>query len=257
MSFGSLLKNIRIKNNYKQEDIGNIMGVKKAAVSGYEQDRSKPCYETFIRLCNYFKVDANYFMKDDLTYVDNGITRDEQDVLSSYHILSDSDRRVVDFILGLDFGKVEVDPIQEHKPTIIYRLPVYQQDVAAGSGQLGFEQNPEIQDFCTNNIPQNVSYGVRVKGNSMETDDERNIPDQSIILISTNFNYNDLENEAVVVNINGMLVCKEYSIAEDGHLWLKSRNRAKSNEDRHIYNLDNVKIIGVVVKVINMIIPDI
>lgn len=30
-----------------------------------------------------------------------------------------------------------------------------------------------------------------------------------------------------ILLINGVLVCKEYNIAEDGHLWLKSRNRDK------------------------------
>ena len=43
-------------------------------------------------------------------------------------------------------------------------------------------------------------------------------------------------------------MCKEYNIAEDGHLWLKSRNPDKSNEDRHIHDIDRVKIIGRVVK---------
>ena len=64
--------------------------------------------------------------------------------------------------------------------------------------------------------------------------------------------YDELVGEAVVVNINGNLVCKEYNIAEDGHLWLKSRNRNKANEDRNIYDLDGVKIIGRVVKVIGL-----
>lgn len=84
----------------------------------------------------------------------------------------------------------------------------------------------------------------------METDDEKNIPDKSIVFVTTEFDYDEILGEAVIVNINGKLVCKEYNIAEDGHLWLKSRNRSESNEDKHIYNLDGVKIIGRVVKVI-------
>lgn len=151
----------------------------------------------------------------------------------------------VDYLLGLtDVEKVNT------VPTIIYRLPVYQQDVAAGSGQLGFDQKHEIEEFCESNMPKKISYGIKIKGNSMETDDENNIPDCCTILVTTEFNYDELAGEAVVVNINGVLICKEYNIAEDGHLWLKSRNRNKKDEDRHIYDIDGIKIIGKVAKVI-------
>lgn len=86
----------------------------------------------------------------------------------------------------------------------------------------------------------------------METNDENNIPDRSTVLVTTEFNYGELIGKAVIANINGVLVCKEYNIADDGHLWLKPRNRDKSNEDKHINNLDDVKIIGRVVKVVDL-----
>lgn len=86
----------------------------------------------------------------------------------------------------------------------------------------------------------------------METNEENNIPDRSTVLVTTEFEYNELIGKAVIANINGVLVCKEYNIADDGHLWLKSRNRNKSNDDKHIYDLDGVKIIGRVVKVVDL-----
>ena len=154
----------------------------------------------------------------------------------------------VDYLLGLTDVEERVS-----KTKIIYRLPVYQQDVAAGSGQLGFDQKHEMEEFHENNMPKKISYGIKIKGVSMVTDDEKNIPDESTVLITTEFDYDELIGEAVIVNIGGVLVCKEYNIAEDGHLWLKSRNPGKSNEDKHIYDIDGVKIIGKVVKVINLI----
>lgn len=152
----------------------------------------------------------------------------------------------VDYLLGL----TDVYEINS-EPYIIYRLPVYQQNVAAGSGQLGFDQKHKMEEFYENDMPENISYGIKISGESMVTDDEKNIPDGSTILVTTDFDYDDLAGEAVVVNINGVLVCKEYNIAEDGHLWLKSRNRNKRDEDKHIRNMDGVRIIGKVVKVIN------
>lgn len=153
----------------------------------------------------------------------------------------------VDYLLGL----TDVEKINNETITI-YKLPVYQQDVAAGAGQLGFDQKHEMEEFSEIDMPKKISYGIKIKGNSMETDDENNIPDGSTVLVTAELEYDELVGEAVVVNINGNLVCKEYNIAEDGHLWLKSRNRNKANEDRDIYDLDGVKIIGRVVKVIGL-----
>lgn len=152
----------------------------------------------------------------------------------------------VDYLLGL----TDVKEINT-KAKIIYRLPVYQQDVAAGSGQLGFDQKHKIEEFSETDMPKKISYGIKINGTSMVTDDENNIPDGSTVLVTTEFDYDELIGEAVVINIGGVLVCKEYNIAEDGHLWLKSRNRNKSDEDKHIYDIDRIKIIGKVVKIIN------
>lgn len=152
----------------------------------------------------------------------------------------------VDYLLGL----TDVEK-RNTSPTKIYLIPVYEQDVAAGPGQLGFDHNPEMREFHENDMPKKVSYGIHIKGNSMETDDENNIPDKSTVLVSTEFDYDGLIGEAVIANIGGVLVCKEYNIAEDGHLWLKSRNPDKSDEDRHIYDIDGEKIIGRVVKVVS------
>jgi len=247
MSFGEELYRLRIKANFKQEDIAQTLGVKKNTISNYENNISKPCYNLLVKLCNLFKVDANCFMRDDLEYISNGITSEENQILTSYQKLSKSDRRVVDFILGI--GEYDVSKTIE-KHSKIYLFPVYEQDVAAGPGQLGFEQKHTMGEFYESDMPEKVSYGIHIKGISMKTDDENNIPDKSTVLISTELDYDELIGEAVIANIGGVLVCKEYNIAEDGHLWLKSRNPDKSDEDRHIYDIDRVKIIGRVVKVV-------
>ena len=114
-----------------------------------------------------------------------------------------------------------------------------------------FDQKHTMKDFSGIDISKKISYGINIIGTSMETDDENTIPDKSTVLVTTEFDYDELIGEAVIANINGVLVCKEYNIAEDGHLWLKSRNGSKSDEDRHIRNMDCIKIIGRVVKVIS------
>ena len=249
MEFGKQLAKYREENQIDQKDIAKLLEITPQTVSNYETGKNKIPYEKLIMLCNYYKKNPLDFIKADLNFDLEEIKQDEQKILSSYKNLTDSDRRVVDFVLGIGEYDIKNNPIEKELQKI-YILPVYQQDVAAGSGQLGFDQKHEMEEFCEENMPNKISYGIKIKGTSMETDDEKNIPDKSTILVTTELDYNELVGEAVIVNINGTLVCKVYNIAEDGHLWLKSRNRNKSNEDKHIYDLDGVKIIGKVAKVI-------
>lgn len=246
MNFGELLSQLRKKADYKQEYVAKQIGVQKNTVSNYENNVSKPHYEQLVKLCNLFGVDANYLLQDDIV----GTFQQDQQILAAYKNLNNSDKqKIVDFILEIGEYDIKNNPIEKELQKI-YILPVYQQDVAAGSGQLGFDQKHEMEEFCEENMPNKISYGIKIKGTSMETDDEKTIPDKSTVLVTTELDYNELVGESVIVNINGTLVCKEYNIAEDGHLWLKSRNRNKSNEDKHIYDIDGVKIIGKVAKVI-------
>lgn len=210
------LTNLRnlLKERGKSEELSKNTGISTGNISDWKSGRSKPGMESLIKIANYFECSVDY-------------------------LLDRTDEREVNYKSSV-------------QPTIIYRLPVYEQDVAAGTGQLGFDQKHAMQEFYESIMPKKISYGINIKGTSMQTDDENNIPDGSTVLVTTEFDYNELMGEAVIVNINGTLVCKEYNIAEDGHLWLKSRNLNKSNEDKHLFDIDGVKIIGKVVKVLNL-----
>ncbi len=251
MGFGEKLAQYLKDNKIDQKELAKLLDVKEQTVSAYITGKNNPTYARFMQICSQLKVDANYFMDsyEDIKGIIPKLSQEDQQIISSYQKLPDSDKRIVDFILRIGECDTNTEPIVTEIQKIYY-LPVYQQDVAAGSGQLGFDQKHEMEEFRESNMPKKISYGIKIEGNSMETDNDNNIPDGCTILVTTEFDYDELVGEAVVVNINGVLVCKEYNIAKDGHLWLKSRNRNKENEDKHIYNIDGIKIIGKVVKVI-------
>lgn len=249
-TIGERLKELRKNENLTQQQLADKLGCSHQSISCYENNRHLNKIQDFIKICKYFDKDMYYLITGLKNNNGSEITRQEQQIISAYHKLSDSDKRIVDFILGIGEYDISTKPVKTESK-IIYRLPVYQQDVAAGSGQLGFDQKHEIGEFSEINMPKKVSYGIKIKGVSMVTNDENNIPDKSTVLVTTELDYNELIGEAVIVNIKGTLVCKEYNIAEDGHLWLKSRNPDKSDEDKHIYNIDGIKVIGKVVKVID------
>ena len=126
----------------------------------------------------------------------------------------------------------------------IYRFPVYDQQAAAGAGMIGRDGDFEIEDIITDYIPDNAIFGIHIKGRSMEDI----IPDDSIVLLDTKFDPYDLDNQNVVAEINGEVICKQYNQQSD-HIWFKSLNKDFSYEDRHIYD-NNYRIIGKVIKVI-------
>lgn len=126
----------------------------------------------------------------------------------------------------------------------IYRFPIYDQQAAAGAGMIGRNGNFEMEDITTDYIPDNAVLGIHIKGKSMED----TIPDDSVVLLDTKFDPYELDNQNVIVEIHGEVICKQYNQQSD-HIWFKSLNKEFSYEDRHIYD-DNYRIIGKVVKVI-------
>ncbi|MCM1145358.1 MAG: hypothetical protein NC318_12060 [Blautia sp.] len=68
------------------------------------------------------------------------ITQQEQQVISAYRNLSDSDKRIADFILGIREYDIKSNPV-EIEPVTIYRFPVFNQEAAAGVGILNNSDN--------------------------------------------------------------------------------------------------------------------
>lgn len=64
------LKDLRIKNNELQEDIGKIIGVSGRAVGNYETGKRKMSPEIVLKLAEHFKVTTDYLLGKD---VDNNV----------------------------------------------------------------------------------------------------------------------------------------------------------------------------------------
>lgn len=56
------LKELRKASHLSQEDLGNVLGVQKAAVCKYETGRVALPNEVLIKLCDYFNVSADYLL---------------------------------------------------------------------------------------------------------------------------------------------------------------------------------------------------
>lgn len=67
-TFTERLRELRIQNNYSQQDLADKMGVTKQTISQYERGVRKPDMDTLTALCDIFNVSSDYLMgKSDVT----------------------------------------------------------------------------------------------------------------------------------------------------------------------------------------------
>lgn len=77
MTIGQKIKHLRTSRNLYQKDVALGVGVTDVMISKYESDKKKPGRDTIIKLANFFDVDANYFMEDEVKILTN---RDRKDI---------------------------------------------------------------------------------------------------------------------------------------------------------------------------------
>lgn len=78
------LRQLRIDKHLRQEQVANLIGVTKAAVSAYENDIRQPSYNVLIRLANLYRVSTDYLLgQHDIRTLDiSGLTSAEAVAIS-------------------------------------------------------------------------------------------------------------------------------------------------------------------------------
>ena len=62
MDYIDRLTEIRNDRDIKQSTISEILGVKQSAVSKYEKRRTQYTVDDIIKLCNFYKISADYIL---------------------------------------------------------------------------------------------------------------------------------------------------------------------------------------------------
>lgn len=77
--FSTRLKELRMSKNLRQEQVANLIGVNKSAISTYENDIRQPSFEILVRLANLYRVSTDYLLgRTDNRAVDlSGLTERE------------------------------------------------------------------------------------------------------------------------------------------------------------------------------------
>lgn len=104
MAFGDKLKELRAKHNITQQELGDIMGVSRATIAGYETKNKEPDFDKLRFISNYFKVSLDYLLETDI------YDKSEEDKTVATHrvdygedLPEDAQKDIKDFINYLRF----------------------------------------------------------------------------------------------------------------------------------------------------------
>lgn len=242
---GTRLREARIKKGLTQGELAELLQCSSKAISRYEQDDNLDKVYDFIRICECLDSDINYILTGIEYSNDKKISSHDQQVLNTYRTLSDSDKRIVNFILGI--GEYDTSQIVKPDSTLIYRFPVFKQEAAAGVGILNNTDDYDMEEFQVDNIPNNAVFAMKIKGDSMYNEKIGHIKNKATVLI--NPKDTDYENKIVIANLDGECVCKRYTTAGN-HVEFKSDNVLRQDENKDSRNYREPQIIGVVLGVI-------
>lgn len=60
--FSTRLKELRIENNYTQQQMAEMLGVRQQSYARYENNAGEPNLETVVKLCAIFDVSGDYLL---------------------------------------------------------------------------------------------------------------------------------------------------------------------------------------------------
>ena len=245
MEFGKQLAKYREENQIDQKDIAKLLEITPQTVSNYETGKNKIPYEKLIMLCNYYKKNPLDFIKADLNFDLEEIKQDEQKILSSYKNLTDSDRRVVDFILKI--GEYDTDKVVQFPKYVgdSNHLYVCTQKASAGIGKIKDESNPDLRliYFEDSAIPNGTTHGIIIDGHSMED----KFFDKQIVFIQNGLECAPSDYGIFSVtddHLNTKIYCKQLMQREDGSKYLHSMNGSEGDPDIDYKNAINIHCIG-------------
>lgn len=61
-TFGKRIRNLREALDLSQHEVSQKIGCSSKVLSNYELDKREPDFETFVKLCDFFNVTADYLL---------------------------------------------------------------------------------------------------------------------------------------------------------------------------------------------------
>lgn len=183
MSLHDRIKEARIKKGLTQEQLGELVGVAKTTITGYEKNREPTAAKTG-EIADALGVDVNFLYQDEVKQrKENNVSLEEFSIVKKFRSLDDIGKNYIIYELDRETKRMEElqkqsDYIQtlknsniEDKLSIVdmRQINYYYRVASAGTGQIIFDL-PPTKRIDIPNIPKyrKADYAIGVNGNSME-----------------------------------------------------------------------------------------
>lgn len=106
MGFANRLKEARLAKGYTQEQLGELIGVAKTTITGYEKNR-EPSVAKIGEIAEALDVDVNFLFQDEVEKIhENCATLVEmENLVKKYRTLDDHGKEMVDFIVSKEYDR--------------------------------------------------------------------------------------------------------------------------------------------------------
>lgn len=170
------LKTARTEKGLKQQDVAEKLGIKANTISNWEKGRTEPDIDTFVKLCDIYKIDCASLLSDVYAFkrISNDISLDEYEHIKKYRSLDAYGQDTVSYILDREVSRVQQisnaykdGRSTTHFPT--YYMAYYHSLASAGNGEYIFEDLPtDTIEVPANELSERADFVIGVNGDSME-----------------------------------------------------------------------------------------
>lgn len=168
MAFNEVLKEIRTKKGFTQQQVADALEITKGTYSGYETGRREPDVFKIKALAQLFDVSGDALLE---TGFNNEIkfTSEEKTHIKKYRTLDEHGKKLVDNVLNLECERVEATRTPVIPIGNVITLSEFEQPVSAGTGvYLGDGSQTITREVPSNEFTRQADFILRVSGDSME-----------------------------------------------------------------------------------------
>ncbi len=169
MSFGTRLRERREALGLKQGELGKLLGITGSAIGNYENGISSPKADVLYQVFDVLKCDANYLFQDEMQELEiERFSVPEIGLIKKYRALDQYGQNTVNAVLDAELNRCTE---QKQRPShTVNLIPFLRslQPVSAGTGAYLGPEEFETIFVEENELTRRASFGVPVRGDSME-----------------------------------------------------------------------------------------
>lgn len=219
------IKDLRIKNNMTQRDLGRRVEVSTMTVGNWENGNKKPSAEALARLADVFNVSMDYIVGRK----EHDLTAEELKLVTDYKNLDNHGKQVVLSLVEIEKQRVEEEKLVAEIAAgnkVIKFIPRYQYASAAGAAAPIGDESFEVETVC-NPVYAKADFSVRIQGDSMAPYIRNG--DIVYVIQTQDISVGDVG----IFAVDGSTYCKQYYKDGNGDVTLVSAN--EELKDTNVY----------------------